>query len=668
MAASALSAGTGQTTTTAAGQRTATRVVWFRDHCLRLSDNPSLSAAVEACLRSSSSSSSDDPDGGGRVLPVFLWQMGTDVAREGHGGTARDVLVARALGHLDRALGGGGTLRLGAVPPPVGGGKGAKVVGGVADELARICQRAGATEVYYPLGADLAEEEALRVAMVGRGLRPVPFGGAVGLLEYVPHGLAGEEGASVEAVVVPWADLIRAHPFRSPLLPFEGWLLGRLAEHPPPPPVPVPRGLREVLLLAPQGEGEGKECFVTLPESIDALEDGVGVDMGGGRWGDAISEAWPATEEAAMEALERFLRGEEEDGGKDGEEKDKEGKEKERTHLSSGLSPYLARGLLSPRQLYHRTLRGGDGAGGGEARDEDAAEAAPPRASFVRRICWREYSYALAALFPDSISEGRPVREAYYLGAGDGDGDGDGNANDNDNDDEGRPGTMDADARRRLRQWREGRTGFPLVDAAMRQLREVGWMPQKARLAASACLVEGMGVPWEEGMGHFARYLADHDAAINSAMWQNAGCVGFDPYYAGSRYKRRPYWDRAGGYVRRWVPELADLPDRAEVPVGERGPGGHKVADCLYEPWTAPRDVLERAGVVLGDTYPVRDYDERVHRSAFFRRLREVRRAWPDSLTDERGLDNVALGREVGAERIGMFTPLALLDKRQKDS
>ena len=104
MAASALSAGTGQTTTTAAGQRTMTRVVWFRDHCLRLSDNPSLSAAVEACLRSSS----DDPDGGGRVLPVFLWQMGTDVAREGHGGTARDVLVARALGHLDRALGGEG--------------------------------------------------------------------------------------------------------------------------------------------------------------------------------------------------------------------------------------------------------------------------------------------------------------------------------------------------------------------------------------------------------------------------------------------------------------------------------------------------------------------------------------------------------------------------------
>ena len=198
MAASALSAGTGQTTTTAAGQRTTTRVVWFRDHCLRLSDNPSLSAAVEACLRSSS----DDPDGGGRVLPVFLWQMGTDVAREGHGGTARDVLVARALGHLDRALGGGGTLRLGAVPPPVGGGKGAKVVGGMADELARICQRAGATEVYYPLGADLAEEEALRVAMVGRGLRPVPFGGAVGLLEYVPHGLAGEGGLLPTGAVV----------------------------------------------------------------------------------------------------------------------------------------------------------------------------------------------------------------------------------------------------------------------------------------------------------------------------------------------------------------------------------------------------------------------------------------------------------------------------------
>jgi len=125
----------------------------------------------------------------------------------------------------------------------------------------------------------------------------------------------------------------------------------------------------------------------------------------------------------------------------------------------------------------------------------------------------------------------------------------------------------------------------------MRQLTAEGRMPQKVRLAASTCLIEGLGVSWEAGMQHFAEYLVDYDVAINCNMWMNAGCVGFDPYYVGTNYKRRPYWDKRGDYVRQWCPELKDLPDHCETAEAQRGIGTFKV-DCLYEPWSAPDNVL----------------------------------------------------------------------------
>lgn len=161
-------------------------------------------------------------------------------------------------------------------------------------------------------------------------------------------------------------------------------------------------------------------------------------------------------------------------------------------------------------------------------------------------------------------------------------------------------------------------------------------------------------------MEHFAEYLVDYDPSINTNMWMNAGCVGFDPYYVGTDYKRRPYWDKQGEYVRKWCPELQKLPDSCEVPEAQRGIGTFQV-DCLYEPWSAPAHVLHTAGVVLGESYPNRCCDERNERRRFFERLRNLRNHWPSTQTDECGRDMVRLGRQDDCESIGMFTPRVLL-------
>ena len=166
-------------------------------------------------------------------------------------------------------------------------------------------------------------------------------------------------------------------------------------------------------------------------------------------------------------------------------------------------------------------------------------------------------------------------------------------------------------------------------------------------------------------MKHFADYLVDYDPAINANMWLNAGCVGLDPYYVGTDYKRRPYWDRDGEYVRKWCPELKRLPDAWEMAEAQRGIGTFKV-DCLYEPWAAPQNVLETAGVVLGETYPNRCCDEREQRKRFFKDLRSLREQWPSSRTDEKGRDLVRLGRCSNSESVGMFTPRALILSKSK--
>lgn len=116
--------------------------------------------------------------------------------------------------------------------------------------------------------------------------------------------------------------------------------------------------------------------------------------------------------------------------------------------------------------------------------------------------------------------------------------------------------------------------------------------------------------------------------------------------------------------MRKWCPELKEMPDSIDAPETERGVGTFKI-DCLYKPWTTPENIMPETNVVLGETYPCRVCDDRLGRSNFFQTMRELRSGWPSSMTDDRGRDLVPLGRK-SEDKVGMFTPRAVLTGRSK--
>ena len=141
-----------------------------------------------------------------------------------------------------------------------------------------------------------------------------------------------------------------------------------------------------------------------------------------------------------------------------------------------------------------------------------------------------------------------------------------------------------------LRAWQRGRTGIPIVDAGMRQLWHTGWMHNRVRMIAASFLVKHLLVSWVEGERWFWDTLVDGDLAVNAQSWQWVAGTGtdsqpffrvFNPVTQGLKF------DPDGAYVRRWVPELADLPSR-----------------YIHAPWEAPEEELGKAGVTLGTNYP----------------------------------------------------------------
>ena len=215
---------------------------------------------------------------------------------------------------------------------------------------------------------------------------------------------------------------------------------------------------------------------------------------------------------------------------------------------TSGLSPYLRFGCLSPREVEERVAR----------RTDAGAEA------FRRQLAWRDF-YA-HVLLHNPANARREHQERYRSLAWD-------------------------DDRELLDAWREGRTGFPLVDAGMRQLRATGWMHNRARLVVGSFLTKDLHLDWREGEAHFMRHLLDGDVANNNGNWQWIASVGVDPaplhrrLYNPARHQER--YDPDGEYVRRWVPELRDVPPNR-----------------LAEPWRMTEEQQEAAGCVIGRDYP----------------------------------------------------------------
>lgn len=187
--------------------------------------------------------------------------------------------------------------------------------------------------------------------------------------------------------------------------------------------------------------------------------------------------------------------------------------------VTSRLSPYLHFGAVSATEaVFRASRRGGAGA--------DA---------FVRQLCWRDFHHQVLAARPEAArADYRPRQDRWRRGA---------------------------DAEADLAAWREGRTGYPVVDAAMRQLAHEGWMHNRGRLITASFLAKTLYIDWREGARHFLALLVDGDVANNQLNWQWVAGTGTDtrpqrvlnPVLQGKRY------DPDGSYVRRWVPELAGL-------------------------------------------------------------------------------------------------------------
>ncbi len=218
---------------------------------------------------------------------------------------------------------------------------------------------------------------------------------------------------------------------------------------------------------------------------------------------------------------------------------------------TSWLSPHLHFGEVSPAQVYHLA---------------DAA-------AFARQLGWRDFSFNLLLMSPDFADVN--WKRAY----------------------DDFPWAADAAA---YQDWCKGRTGYPIVDAAMQQLWQTGWMHNRARMIVASFLIKDLLIHWREGARWFWDTLVDADLANNAAGWQWTAGSGADasPYYRiFNPITQGQKFDPDGAYVRRWLPQLAKLPTA-----------------LIHAPWQARPIELLDAGIALGKDYPAPMVDHAVAR------------------------------------------------------
>ena len=271
-----------------------------------------------------------------------------------------------------------------------------------------------------------------------------------------------------------------------------------------------------------------------------------------------MAAAWRPGEAGAREALKNFCTTELSDYRFSRDRPDTAG--------TSRLSPYLHFGEISSRQVWHGLQR--------RYAARVAGTDAWKTSQFVAELGWREFAYHLLCHFPSTPTH--PLRPEF----------------------ERFPWRRSPDL---LRAWQRGRTGYPIVDAGMRQLWATGWMHNRVRMIVASFLVKDLLIPWQEGARWFWDTLVDADLASNTLGWQwTAGCGAdaapffriFNPVTQGEKF------DPAGEYVMRWVPELRGL-----------------TPEWIHRPWLAPAELLRQAGIEFGRNYPKPIVDHATARS-----------------------------------------------------
>ncbi len=257
-------------------------------------------------------------------------------------------------------------------------------------------------------------------------------------------------------------------------------------------------------------------------------------------WAGGLRDSWQPGEAGAKALLKRFLAG---PVGTYDESRNLPG-----ISGTSRLSPHVHFGEISPRRVWHaaRAIKG------------KGAEI------FVKELLWREFSISLLWHNPHLPESPLKPEFAKFPWA--------------------------EQKQEHLRAWQAGKTGYPIVDAGMRELWQTGWMHNRVRMITASFLVKHLLIPWQEGEAWFWDCLVDADLAANAASWQwVAGCGAdaapyfriFNPVLQGQKF------DAGGAYVRRYVPELAGLPN-----------------NFIHTPWEAPKTLLDAASITPGITYP----------------------------------------------------------------
>ncbi len=293
-------------------------------------------------------------------------------------------------------------------------------------------------------------------------------------------------------------------------------------------------------------------------------------------WGKGLADAWTVGEAAATAALDAFVRGPVRDyaGARD----------LPAQTGTSRLSPHLHFGELSPRQALAAAQQA--------ALARHAGGVASGVETFTKELVWREFAHHLLYHYPQTVTEPLDARFAAL------------------------PWRTDPSG---LAAWQRGRTGVPIVDAGMRELYATGWMHNRVRMIVASLLCKNLGIHWREGAAWFHDTLVDADLAANTFGWQWAAGCGADaaPYYRiFNPVLQAERYDPDRGYLRRWLPELARLPDA-----------------WIHRPDGAPAAVLAAAGVALGRDYPRPVVDLKASRERALSGYAAMRGAAPVNLT-----------------------------------
>jgi deoxyribodipyrimidine photo-lyase len=277
-------------------------------------------------------------------------------------------------------------------------------------------------------------------------------------------------------------------------------------------------------------------------------------------WTRTIAETWQPGESGAQSRLAHFADAIASDYAR--------GRDRPARDGTSRLSPHLAWGEISIHEIWRRLSAG-------------IGERALP---FLRELGWRDFNMHLLHDFPDLTWRPMQAKFAAFPAK---------------------------DDEQTLRAWQRGLTGYPMVDAGMRQLWRTGWMHNRVRMIVASFLVKDLLVPWQRGEEWFWDTLVDADPAQNGGNWQwVAGCGAdaapffrvFNPVLQGEKF------DPRGAYVREWLPELAELPD-----------------SVVHQPWKATPAELLDAGVTLGGTYPLPIVDHAKARRAALAAYERIR-------------------------------------------